>query len=232
MFLQAEALWRYRFEPAPRSALSYLALAGAAIIELPVLESYSGSLDLYNLRVKTGDGAIQLWETLLARDPQTPLRPLVLYRLGWAYRNVIASGFPRTSDEAFDEIAAHAASSPVAPFAAAARHVAHKSQSTATLWSIAPGAGQIYTRHYASGAIRLVIAAASLASVVVPSVLAYERRDSLSWHSDWPLLVSAAVGGTVLALDYSSSYDNAMRTVLEYNEQREAEFEQQHPDAP
>jgi hypothetical protein len=229
MFLQAEGLWRYRFEAAPRSALSYVALAGAAIVQLPVLESYSGALDLYTLRVKTTDGAVQLWETLLARDPQTPLRPLVMYRLGWAYRNVIASGFPRTSDKAFDAVAAD---SSLAAYAAAAKQVAHKSQPRAAFWSIVPGGGQLYTGHTASGVIRLGIAVASLAAFVVPTVLAYERRDNLSWSADWPLLVSAAVGGTVLAFDYSSSYDDATRTVLEYNEQREAEFERAHPDAP
>src|SRR5262245_10034470 len=35
MFLQAEALYRYRFDPPPRAAGSYLAQAGAVLIDLP-----------------------------------------------------------------------------------------------------------------------------------------------------------------------------------------------------
>ena len=232
MFLQAESMFRYRFDEPSRSAGSYLALVGAAVISLPVLESLAGSLDLYTLRIRSYDGAIQLWETLLARNATTPLRPLVLYRLGWAYRNAIAAGFPRSSDLAFDEIASHFANAPVAPFAAAAKKVEWKSQARATWWSIAPGLGQMYVGHYASGVARLTVALISAAMVIVPAVVAYERRDDLSWHSDWPLLVTATAGATIVAFDYSSSYDDAMRAVLEYNEQREAEFDRLHPDAP
>src|SRR5439155_7184302 len=100
MFMQAEGLFRYRFASPGRSFGSYVAQISASIIDLPVLDSLAGALDLDTLRLRTSDGAIQLWESLLARNPSTPLRPLTLYRLGWAYRNSIASGFPGTSDDA------------------------------------------------------------------------------------------------------------------------------------
>src|SRR5436190_525598 len=94
LFLQAESLYRYRFQPPRRGALAYLAEGAAAIADLPALQSLAGSLDLSDLRLRTYDGAVQLWETLLERHPGTTLRPLTLYRLGWAYRSVGASGLP------------------------------------------------------------------------------------------------------------------------------------------
>src|SRR5512140_251529 len=79
IFLQAEGLFRYRFAPPGRSVGSYLAQITASIIDLPVLDSLAGSLDLDVLRLRASDGAVQLWESLLARNPSTPLRPLTLY---------------------------------------------------------------------------------------------------------------------------------------------------------
>jgi len=127
IFIQAEGLFRYRFAPPGRSVGSYLARIAASLIDLPVLDSLAGSLDLDLLRLRASDGAVQLWESLLARNPSTPLRPLTLYRLGWAYRNSIASDFPGTSEQAFDEIMSNYHDSPVAPFAAEARrHYSHE----------------------------------------------------------------------------------------------------------
>ena len=231
-FLQAEGLFRYRFAPPGRSVGSYLAQITASIIDLPVLDSLAGSLDLDLLRLRTSDGAVQLWESLLARNPSTPLRPLTLYRLGWAYRNSIASGFPGTSERAFDEVASNHPDSPVAPFAAEARKTAWKSQGSATAWSIVPGLGQMYAGEYGSGTIRLTIALAAAAMIVVPSAIAYGRRNDLSWHHDWPLILIGVGGVTILTSDYSSSYQDAQRAVLEFNERREAEFEEGHPEAP
>src|SRR5258706_11627203 len=231
MFLEAEGLFRYRFETPGRSFGSYLALAGGALVQLPVLDSLAGSLDLFSLRLKAFDGAVQMWETLLERDPTTPLRPLALYRLGWAYRNSIASGFPRDSTRAFDEIAACCRDSPVAPFAAQAKRAKWKSQGRATAWSLVPGLGQMYVGEYGNGAVRLAVALAAGAMMVIPAVIAYERRSDLSWHGDWPLFVVFGAGATILAIDYSSSYQDAMRAVLEYNEHNEREFERAHPDA-
>src|SRR5262249_32480938 len=50
IFLQAEGFFRYRFAPPGRSFGSYIAQATASIIDLPVLDSLAGSLDLYSLR--------------------------------------------------------------------------------------------------------------------------------------------------------------------------------------
>jgi len=215
IFMQAEGLFRYRFARTPRSVGSYVAAISASIIDLPVLDSLAGSLDLDTLRLRASDGAVQLWESLVARNPSTPLRPLTLYRLGWAYRESIASGFPGSSDLAFDEIASKYRDSPYAPFAAEARSVAWKSQGSATAWSIVP-----------------TIALAAVAMIVVPSALAYERRNDLSWHNDWPLILTGIAGVTILTSDYSSSYQDAQRAVLEFNERHEAAFEDGHPTAP
>ena len=232
MFLQAEGLFRYRFAPPGKSFGSYLAQAAASATDLPVLDSLAGALDLYSLRLRTYDGAVQLWETLLARDPATPLGPLARYRLGWAYRNSIASGLPRDSDQAFDALVASDPGSPLAPLAAAARRAPWKSMDRATAWSIVPGLGQIYAGEIKNGSVRLAIAVVAAGMVVVPGIVAFERRDDLSWHRDWPLLVTSIAGAIIVTTDYSSSYQDALRAVLEYNERSEAAFEDAHPDAP
>jgi hypothetical protein len=229
IFLQAEGLYRYRFARPARSFGSYLAQGASAVVALPALDSLAGSLDLFSLRLKTYDGAVHLWETLLARSPKTPLRALALYRLGWAYRNSIASGFPRSSDKAFDAIVADRGE--LAPLAVAAKRVKRKSQGRATAWSIVPGLGQMYVGEYKNGAVRLAIALAAAAAITVPAVIAIERH-GLDFSRDWPFLLTGIVGATVLVIDYSSSYNDAMRGVLEYNERREREFEDAHPEAP
>jgi hypothetical protein len=232
IFLQAEGFFRYRFAPPGKSFGSYLAQATASIIDLPVLESLAGSLDLYSLRIRTNDGAVQLWETLLARNPSTPLRPLTLYRLGWAYRKSIASGFPGSSEMAFDQLITKQPGSPLAPIAAQAKQVPWKSQARATAWSIVPGLGQIYAGESASGAIRLSIAVAAATAVIVPSILALQRGSDLTFRHDWPLLMLGVAGASALAIDYSSSYQDAQRAVVDFNERSEAEFEDRHPAAP
>ncbi len=232
MFLQAEGLYRYRFARPGRSVGSYLAQTVASAIDLPVLDSLAGALDLYSLRLRTDDGAVQLWETLLAHSPSTPLRPLALYRLGWAYRSSLASGLPGSSDEAFDELIARHAGTPLAQLAAEAKQRPWKSQGSATAWSIVPGLGQIYAGEVGNGAVRLAVALAAMAMVVVPSAIAYERRNDLRWSRDWPLLATGIAGAIVLTSDYSSSYQDALRAVVEYNERREAEFEDHHATAP
>ncbi|TMQ08350.1 MAG: hypothetical protein E6J90_40660 [Deltaproteobacteria bacterium] len=232
MFLQAEGLFRYRFAPPGRGFGSYLAQTAAAAIDLPVLDSLAGALDLYSLRLKTYDGAIQVWETLLVRNRSTPLRPLALYRLGWAYRNSLADGLPGGSEQAFDELRAGFAGSPLAPLALEARRAPWKSMGRATAFSLLPGLGQVYAGEVRNGLIRMAIAAVGGGMVIVPSVVAYERRGDLSWSRDWPLLVTAIAGAIIVTTDYSSSYQDALRAVLEYNERSEAEFEDRHPDAP
>lgn len=232
MFLQAEGLYRYRFAPPGRSVGSYLAQTAASTIDLPVLDSLAGALDLYSLRLRTYDGAIQLWESLLLHSSATPLRPLTLYRLGWAYRCSLASGLPGSSDDAFNELIAGHAGTPLAALAIEAKRVPWKSQGAATAWSIVPGLGQMYAGEVGNGAVRLAVALVATAMVVVPSALAYDRRHDLSWSRDWPLLASGIGGAILLTSDYSSSYQDALRAVVEYNERREAEFEDRHAAAP
>src|SRR6185503_11028858 len=89
-FMQAEGFYRYRFE-STHGVLSYVASGAAAIIDLPALQSLAGSLDLVELRLGSYDGAVHLWELLLADVPETRLRTLALYRLGWAYRSTGAA---------------------------------------------------------------------------------------------------------------------------------------------
>jgi hypothetical protein len=232
MFMQAEGLFRYRFAPPSRSAGSYVAQLAASAIDLPALESVAGSLDLYSLRLKSYDGAVQLWETLLAIDGESALKPLALYRLGWAYRNTMASGFPRDSQAAFDELVASCPNSSLGNLARTARYIPWKSPGSATAWSVVPGLGQFYVGAYRSGLARLGIALVSATMIAVPAVLAYQRRADLEWGRDWPLLVSGAAGAMILTIDYSSSYQDALRRVLDYNERLEAAFEDAHADSP
>lgn len=230
MFMQAESLFRYRFTPRRSTGAVFAELAASAT-DLPMLEAVAGSLDLFALRLKTNDGAIQIWETMLERDPATPLRALALYRLGWAYRNHIVTGFVGSSDVVFDALVNSYPGSELAALGAAAKQVPYKSPTTAGAWSVLPGAGQIYAGEVRNGAIRLAIAAAAATAVIVPAVIAYERND-LDVSDDWPLLVSGIVGATVLAVDYTNSYQDALRAVLEYNERTERGFEDAHPGAP
>lgn len=230
MFMQAEAMFRYRFAP-HRSTGALFAELAASATDLPMLEAVAGSLDLFALRLKTNDGAIQLWESLLDRNPTTPLRALALYRLGWAYRNHTVTGFVGSTDVVFDALARDFPGSELAQLGVAAKRTPHKSPTTATAWSIFPGAGQIYAGETGNGLVRLGVAAAAAAAIIVPSVVAYQRND-LNFSNDWPLLVSGVVGATVLAVDYTNSYQDALRAVLEYNERSERAFEDEHPDAP
>ena len=101
-----------------------------------------------------------------AERPSTALRPLLLYRLGWSYRN----------------------------------------------------AG--------------VAALASAAMIVVPAAIAYGRRDDLSWGGDWPLLATGLAGLFILSIDYTTSYQDALRAVVQFNERAEEDFERDHPTAP
>jgi len=232
-FLQAESFYRYRFVFPARSAGAQLAQAAAVIVELPAFQSLAGSLDLMELRLRSYDAATQLWESLLAERPTTLLRPLLLYRLGWSYRSTGVSGLPRESgDDAFDLLIREAPSAPLADLGRAAKLVPWKSKSTATGLSLLPGLGQMYVGEYLNGTIRLGIALASAAMVVVPIVVAYQRRDELTWGNDWPLLASGLTGLFVLSIDFTTAYQDAVRGVVQFNERAEEDFERAHPDAP
>lgn len=233
LFLQAESFSEYRFTFPRRGALNYLAEGAAAITDLPALQSLAGSLDLADLRLRAYDGAVHLWEALLYRYPTTPLRPLTLYRLGWAYRSAGVEGLPHKSgDQLFDQLIKDHPSSPLAPLAAEAKKVRWKSKGTATACSLIPGVGQMYVGAYGSGVARLFIALGGAAMILAPVVVGIVRRNELSWSNDWPLLVTGTAGLVVLSLDYTSSYQDAIRRVVHYNERKEAEFQERHPEAP
>jgi len=68
--------------------------------------------------------------------------------------------------------------------------------------------------------------------VVVPIVVAYQRRDDLTWGNDWPLLATGLTGLFILNIDFTSSYQDAIRGVVQFNERAEETFERAHPDAP
>jgi hypothetical protein len=233
MFMTAEGLYRYRFDPPPRSAGSYVAQAAAAAIDLPALQAVASSLDLFELRLKMYDGAVQVWETLLERYPRSRLRPLALYRLGWAYRSVLSPGFPREEpDEAFAELARSHPASPLAAYAREAQAVPWKSQDMATTYSILPGLGQMYAGEYLNGAARMAVALVAAAAIVTPAFIAWQRREELAWGRDWPLLAVGLGGLIVLSIDYTMAYQDALRAVMQYNERMEAEFDRRHPGAP
>jgi hypothetical protein len=233
LFMMAEGLYRYRLEFPKRSLGVYLAQAAAVAIELPALQSIAGSMDLFQLRLKTSDGAVQAWETLLAWYPQSALRPLALYRLGWAYRSASVGGLPRESgDEAFDELIAAHPHSTLSALALDAKNAPWKSTDAATAWSLIPGVGQMYVGEYRNGSARLAVGLASIGMILVPGVIGYGRRDELTWGRDWPLLATAIGGLILLSVNYSLAYEDAIRGVVEFNEREQQRFELRHPDAP
>jgi hypothetical protein len=233
LFLQGESFYRYRFEPPPKGVGPYLAEGAAALTDFPGFQSLAGSLDLQDLRYRSYDSAIQLWETLLTHYPSTNLKSLTLYRLGWAYRNAGARGFPRQSpDSAFDQLIKEDPDSPLSTLAHEAKSVSWKSKATATTRSVIPGFGQMYVGETRNGLIRLGVAVAALAAVVAPLYIANHRNANLTWSRDWPL-ISAGFGGLiVLSFDYTTSYEDAMRGVVQWNERAEAEFNHLHTEAP
>lgn len=233
LFLQAEGFYRYRFTPPPRSTGSYAAEAAASITDFPAFQALAGAMDLADLRTRAPDSAVQLWETLLQRYPQSSLRPLTLYRLGWAYRSVGASGLPRKSpDEAFDLLIREQPGSVLAGSAREAKTVEWKSKGVAAERSLVPGLGQMYLGETRSGWTRLGIAALSAAAFAVPAYEAAYGKGGLTWRSDWPLLTMGLAGLVVLSFDYTTSYQDAMAGVLRWNERAELSFEREHPAAP
>jgi len=228
LFMQAESFYRYRFLPPEPSKAKYLAEAAAAITDFPGFQSLAGSLDLEDLRFRAPDSAVQLWETLLELHPQTRLRPLTLYRLGWAYRSVGTQGLPRSSpDDAFDELIDAQPGSPLAAFAREAKTIPWKSKETAAFRSLVPGFGQFYLGETRNGLLRLGIAAAALLAVAAPLYDAAHGGHTSSWD------VAAGVGGLiVLTFDFTSSYEDAMRGVVRWNERSESAFDLANPSAP
>ena len=232
LFMMAESFYRYRFD-VPRPQLkAYLAQTAAVVTELPAFQELSAALDISYLRLKSYDGAAQLWETLIAAYPSSPLRPLALYRLGWAYRSTSVAGLPRDSDAAFAEVIRAEPDSELGALAREARQTPWKSQDVAMAYSLFPGLPQLYVGRYVEGSIRIAVGLASMAAVAVPVVLAIERGGALSFSHDWPLLLTGSLGLLVLTIDYAGSYQEGVHSVVEHNERQEALFERMRPNAP
>jgi len=228
LFMQAEGFNQYRFTPPKKSTEKYLAEAASAITDFPGFQSLAGSLDMQDLRYRAPDSAVQLWETLLQEYPDTILKPLTLYRLGWAYRNVGAQGLPRTSpDEAFDELIQEEPNSKWGKLAIDAKKVPYKTKEEASFRSLIPGMGQMYLGETQSGLTRLGIAVAGLIAIAVP---VYNAS-----HGHHQSLASTALGLgglIVLSFDFTDSYEDAIHGVVRWNERAESEFQKTHPSAP
>ncbi len=228
LFVQAESLYFYRFSlERGRSTQSYAAQAAAALADFAPLAVLSASQGLLDLRLRTYDGAAQLYTTLASRYPDSPLRPLALYRLGWACRNTSGDAFPCSSRAALETLAREDPGSPLAPLAADALRVPARSLDRATAWSILPGAGQIYVGEVLNGTVRLSVGAAFGALALVPVIVMLREH-----RFRWGLSALSAAGGIGLQVTYTTSYQDAQRAVLEFNERQEAAFEAEHPLAP
>ena len=228
LFMQAEGFFRYRFLPPSRGGKPFLAEAAAAITDFPAFQSLAGSFDLFDLRIRAPDAAVQLWETFLARYPNSNLKPLTLYRLGWAYRSVGVSGFPRDNpDDAFKELRSENPNSKLAVYARDASDVPWKSKSTAATRSLIPGLGQFYADDNRSGAIRLAVALVAAAAVAYPAYLGI-KNGGISF----PMAALGVGGLVVLSFDYTSSYEDAQRGVVQWNELVESHFYETHPESP
>jgi hypothetical protein len=228
LFLQAEGFYQYRFTPPKKSNAKYLAEAASAITDFPGFQSLAGSLDMEDLRFRAPDSAVQLWETLLKQHPHTTLKPLTLYRLGWAYRNVGAQGLPRTSpNDAFNQLIKEEPNSKWGKLAKNAKKVPYKTKEEAGFRSLIPGMGQMYLGETQSGFTRLGIAIAGLIAVAVPVYAAT--------HGNHNSLASTAIGLgglIVLSFDFTDSYEDAIHGVVRWNERAESEFQRRYPTAP
>ncbi len=228
LFLQAEGFYQYRFTPAKKSNVKYLAEAASAMTDFPGFQALAGSLDVEDLRFRSSDSAVQLWETLLQDYPDTVLKPLTLYQLGWAYRNVGAQGMPRSDpNEAFDELIQDQADSNLGMLARDAKKVPYKTKEQARFRSLIPGMGQIYLDEPQSGFTRLGVMVAGLVAMAVPLYYAKQgRKQSLS-------SVAIGFGGLViLSFNFTNASEDAIHGVIRWNERAESEFQRQHPTTP
>jgi hypothetical protein len=187
---------------------------------------------LLDRRLGSYDGAAYLWENLCEIYSQSKLRPFALYRLGWTYRSTSAQGLPGDSEKSFAKLLKDYPDSDWAGLAKEAQAVAWKSKDTATLLSLVPGAGQVYSGEPSNGLLRFAVALAGLAAFVAPSVAAYDRREDLNWNRDWPLALLGTGGLVVLSVDYTMAYQDAIRAVVQFNEKQEQIFLEGHPKAP
>lgn len=228
LWLQAESFYRYRFDlDTPRSTGSYVAQLAAAATDFAPLLVAASEEGMMDLRLHAYDGAAQLYEELLARYPDSRYRPLALYRLGWAYRSTLTEGFPRDSARALEQLQREYPDAPVAVLVPQLQDVPWKSQNTASVLSLIPGAGQMYVGETANGLARLGLSLGFAALAVVPLVsLAQER------HLRWVPIILSTAGFAGLQVSYTAAYQDAQRAVLQFNERQEAAFAASHPEAP
>ncbi len=228
MFMQAESFYRYRFEQPPRSDKTLAAEVLAAATDFPLFQSLASSFDLFSLRVRAPDVAVQIWESFLNRYPNSKLQPLVLYRLGWALRSVGVTGFPHTNpNDAFNELIHEAPKSKLAVYAREAEKIPWKSKRVADARSLIPGMGQFYVGDDKGGAIRLVAAILGALAIVVPTYTGIKSK-----NYTWADGALTAGGLVLLSFDYTNSFENAQWGVINWNERAEAKFEAAHPNAP
>ena len=90
----------------------------------------------------------------------------------------------------------------------------------------------MYVGETKSGVIRLGIGLAAATAVAIPLYQAFHLGSDLSWGRDWPYLLMGLGGLIVLSFDYTSSYEDAMRGVTQWNERTESGFNERHPAAP
>ena len=226
LFLQAEAFFGYRYQLRLHGARSYAAQTLAAVLDFGPFSALAAGNGVADLRLQMYDGAAQLYEAHLARYPQSKLRPLALWRLGFAYRAGAADGFPRDEGQALAELVS-LQDPTLSPLAALAQKVPWKSQDTAVGLSVLPGLGQIYAGETWNGVVRMVLAAAFATVFALPLVQALQH-DSLGWKR---IAVSTA-GFIGLQVVYSTAFQDAQRAALEFDERQEAAFLSAHPEAP
>ena len=228
MFMQAENFYRYRFEQPPRSNKTLATEVLAAATDFPLFQSLASSFDLFNLRVRAPDAAVQIWESFLNRYPHSKLQPLVLYRLGWALRSVGVTGFKHTNpNDAFNELIHEEPKAQLAVYARAAEKTQWKSKRVADMRSLIPGLGQFYVGDYKGGAIRLAAAVLGALAFVYP-VYTGIKSQNVTWAD-----AALGAGGLILlSFDYTNAYENAQWGVLKWNERAEQKFDTAHPNAP
>ncbi len=228
MFMQAESFYRYRFEQPPRSNKTLFTEVLAAATDFPLFQSLASSFDLFNLRVRAPDAAVQIWESFLKRYPNSKLQPLVLYRLGWALRSVGVTGFKHTNpNDAFNELIHEDPKSQLAVYAHEAEKVPWRSKRVADARSLIPGLGQFYVGDDKGGAIRLAAAILGALAIAYPTYVGIKNQN-VTWAD-----ATLGLGGLILlSFDYTNAYENAQWGVLKWNERAEKEFDAAHPNAP
>ena len=227
LFLQAESYYRYRLELQKPSARSLATKAIAATTDFAPLSVWAASTEINQLRMQSYNGAAQLYEAFLDRYPNSNLSVLAFYRLGWVYRNVSIEGYPRNEREAFEALIRKYPTSPYAPLAQEIMSIPFKSQGKATAWSLIPGAGQMYVGEWRLGAVHLSIATAFAAISIVPPIIMVKNQ-----KLDWLGLGISLAGIVGLQVSYTIAYQDAQHRAINFNEHKEMEFENKHPEAP